>query len=671
MSSSRKPIKSTSKQPNIQNTTNGNTNNAPPRKKKSKIRLRIQKNPYGKIIDEEKTPWPPRDDIECALKRGPTAIANWQSSQIEELIVPHLNGKQIHKIIQKLGFPPSVLFKKICEKLLIEFENNTLNSLNTNNNSDSELNRDKLLNILKHSLRFIRIKQFKQFNIEILSRIDIIPKPVLRILSDNKNQDLLKEFPINIKRQIWTHKLVLFDREFDGIFYKYVSSNCNDDNSPYFHIIYKFKSINDNLYIELTKIKRANNDTLKEIVNDIGSEKVLFDRCSDMMEKQYLNILRDTDKTRNWENLISLSNFRIDISCSLFDHAHQHLIDENDKIWKLIRMIFYGEDVVADLSVHTNSNNRCNRKEKNVLNMNELDLFHKYLFDKGTTIQTSILLHIPYVKSLLFNTFVFLLEDIANKQILPRDSKSLSLLCSILQISSQPFLWFKSAKKSINGSNGHATNLLGQIDRNLLDLKIPKPDHKVLFEFTPLLTSCIYIDSLGIDLNELDDEDKDIGTFNDKIIKWCKDNIMCLYVLLYYILFLLHRKYINRFMEIIKLSLKIGLDNCYLLTKNGVTEINLICQSVLKLIPNKNNNNQSGSDNDNEFNDNNDNHNGTNQVKIKYFNMKQKCKIIEFLIMFIDQTQHEKEITDPIINLINNIGLHGGDKNRYLQNFQQ
>ena len=59
----------------IQNAANGNAINVSSREKKLKIRLQIQKKPHGKIIDEEKTPWPPRDDIECALKRRLWVIA--------------------------------------------------------------------------------------------------------------------------------------------------------------------------------------------------------------------------------------------------------------------------------------------------------------------------------------------------------------------------------------------------------------------------------------------------------------------------------------------------------------------------------------------------------------------------------------------------------------------
>eukprot|EP01084_Bolivina_argentea_P120966 214441_1 len=232
------------------------------RKQKTKLKLRIpSKNPYGKII-EDPSNWPPRDEIDLVLKKGPTEMRKWQKSQIEELIVPHLNGEQIGSIIRKLGFnnTPSLLLKKIHSKLLYEFLNNTLNSISAshdNHLSDSETNKKKLLNILRHSLRFIRISEFKELNIEILSRIDIIPKAVLRILSDNKNQDLLGDFPINIKRQVWSHKLTLFDREFDNILYnKYFQSFCNDDGLSYFNHIFKFNNDN-NLYIQLIKIKRA------------------------------------------------------------------------------------------------------------------------------------------------------------------------------------------------------------------------------------------------------------------------------------------------------------------------------------------------------------------------------------------------------------------------------
>ena len=361
-----------------------------------------------------------------------------------------------------------------------------------------------------------------------------------------------------------------------------------------------------------------------------------------MIQKHYLNILASSKQNDySWTDLISLTNYRIDISCSLFDHAHQHLINENDIIWRLIKIIFYGESTNATTHTFTGQRNN-NRKQKNTLNMNDIDLLYKTLFDKATMIQTSMLLNIPYIKSVLFNTFIHFLEDIANKKILPRDSKTLSLLTSILQISSQPFLWYRSGKKTNNKHNGMMVSL--QQKQNAMELKIPKPDHKVLFEFTPLLTSCIYIDSLGIDLNDLDEEDQGIGRLNNDMIKWCKDNVMCLYILLYYLLFLINKKKISRIMEIIHLCNKNQLDTADYLALNGLTEINLICKAVLKL-------------NDEALN---------SEVLIK-LTIKQKCKIVEFLISFIGSTELEKELTEPIVDLIQNIGLHQGDKDRFLQ----
>lgn len=646
MASSRKPMKSMATKPIPKSRQNGSNKNhhnkpnpssAPKQKSKLKLRLR-QKNPYGKII-EDVSNWPPRQDIDHALKKGPTAIANWQKSQIEELIIPHLNGQQIQSIIDKLGFAPSVLFEKICNKLLYEFKNNTLNSLDLSNNQ-SDLKREKLLNILKHSLRFIRVEQFKQLNIEILSRVDIIPKPILRILSDSKNHDLLKEFPINIKRQVWSHKISLFDREFDSIFNQYLVSQCNDDKSLYFDFIFKFKT--DDLYIELSKIKRANNDILKEIVNDIGSSTILFNRSIELLQRHYFNVL--SSKHNPWRKLISITNFRIDISCSLFDHAHQHLINENDIIWRLIKIIFYGESSSANHMFTGQRGN--NRKDANTLNMNDIDLLYKSLFDKPTMIQTSILLNIPYIKSVLFNTYIHFLEDIANKKILPRDSKTLSLLTSILQISSQPFKWYKSGKKlNRNMNNGAMTSI--QQKQNAMELKIPKPDHKVLFEFTPLLTSCIYIDSLGICLDDLDEEDKDIGRLNSDIISWCKDNNMCSYILLYYLLFLINKKNIPRIMEVVNLCIKYRLDMANYLALNALTEINLICKAVLKL-----------------------NTESINSEILRKLTIKQKCKIVQFLITFIGNTEFEKDLVEPIIDLVQNIGLHQGDKDRFMQQLQ-
>ena len=58
---------------------------------------------------------------------------------------------------------------------------------------------------------------------------------------------------------------------------------------------------------------------------------------------------------------------------------------------------------------------------------------------------------------------------------------------------------------------------------------------------------------------------------------------MCSYILLYYLLFLINKKSINRIMEIVNLSNKHDLDTAYFLALNGLTEINLICKAILKL----------------------------------------------------------------------------------------
>eukprot|EP01083_Nonionella_stella_P179371 636604_1 len=299
--------------------TKSSTKNNKRHRSKTKLKLRIpSKNPYGKIIEDAER-WPPRDDLYDALRAGPTAIKNWQTGQIEELIVPHLNGQQINQIVQKLGFEPSKIFAKIHEKLLFEFLNNTLNSMNSiHDTSDSETSRKKLLNILRHSLRFIRIHHFKQLNIEILSRIDVIPKAVLRILCDHKNQDLLCSFPINIKRQIWSHKLQLFDREFDSTFKKYIVSICADDASSYFEHIYKFDALNE-YYLELIKIKRANNETLKEMVKSISSCSVLFNRFSANIEKYFNTTLNANESDLySWKDLIQFVRLSRRCILSLF-----------------------------------------------------------------------------------------------------------------------------------------------------------------------------------------------------------------------------------------------------------------------------------------------------------------------------------------------------------------
>lgn len=388
------------------------------KKSKSGIKLKLrQKNPYHKLLEGK---WPARDDVQNALRQGPTAIKQWQRAQISELIIPHLNGEQIQSMIDKLQFPPSALFSKIYNGLLAEFLENTLNALSTTGSADpgTNLNREKLLSILKHSLRFIRIEQFNRLNIELLSRIDVVPKPILRILSDHKNQDLLPSFPINIRRQIWMFKLPLFDREFDEMLFKqYVLSRCNDDHSLYLDGIMTFRGINDDHYIELNKIKRANNDALKLMVDDIGPSDVLMKRCFENIEKSYFEVLSlRNEETSNWNQVISLCNLRVDISCSLYDHAHQHMVADHDRIWKLVHLIYFAD------SRHIQKN-----EGRNILDMAAIESFYRALHDKSTTVEVSMLLSIPYIKGVLFNSYVHLLEDIATKRMLPRDSKTLCM----------------------------------------------------------------------------------------------------------------------------------------------------------------------------------------------------------------------------------------------------
>ena len=112
--------------------------------------------------------------------------------------------------------------------------------------------------------------------------MDCIPKAVLRFLSDHKNADLLPQFPINILRQIWTHKLSIFDREFRDILNAYLDCDLSfvwrvDSELQYF--------------VELNQIKRANNDTLKRCVSDIGSSQVLFNRSIANIDKYFRKAL--------------------------------------------------------------------------------------------------------------------------------------------------------------------------------------------------------------------------------------------------------------------------------------------------------------------------------------------------------------------------------------------
>ena len=414
------------------------------------MRIPSNRNPYGKII-EDTANWPPRDDMIKALNLGPTAISNWQNEQIEELIVPNLSGQQIQSMIECFGFSPSLLFDKIHKMLLYEFLHCTLNEIN----SENEQNKKKLINILRSSLRFIRIHHFRDLNVSILSRIDCLPKHILRILSDQKNQDLMKQFPINIKRQIWSFKLSLFDKEFEALFGAYCHSS--DDKA----------------------MNWRNNETLKAMVNDIGSCSVLFNRCNALLAKHFLKNLQ------NWQQLTFLSKFRIDISASLYDHAHRHLLEDCDPIWNLIFDFYYNQS-------------------SGYLNIGQIELLHKYL--KHHWIETLMFCTVPTIKSMLFYSFINLLNDsIAIKRILPRDSKALTALCFILQCAVCPTLQCPDNKKQSAIS------------------------HKVLFQFVPLLTLCIYVDSLSLDLP--------LNAINADLIKWCNESAMCSYLLIYYVLF--------------------------------------------------------------------------------------------------------------------------------------
>jgi len=630
-------------------------------KQKPKLKLKLrQKNPYGKIIEGR---WPPREDVEVALKRGPTAIAQWQTAQIEELIVPHLTGTQIHSIITKLKLNPSVLFERIYDKLLAEFLGNTLNALNaatTTNDSDrSSSNRDKLLNILKHSLRFIRVAQFKQLNIEILSRINPIPKAVLRILSDAKNVDLVHEFPINIKRQIWEFKLSLFDKEFDAIFERYVASKCNDDDSTYFDSVYKLESMRDNVHVELTKIKRANNDILKEIANNIGSTAALLHRCFGNLEKRYCALLSSSSSSSS-HALINVCNFRVDLSCSLYDHAHQHLIAENDPIWSLIHMLYYEN---AKLESHRYATNDA-VTDCNILSPPQIDLMHKSLSDPQRIIQTSMLLNIPFIRSVLFRSFIALLEHLANKQILPRDSKPFSLLTSILQITSQPFKWYQTQQSN------HASSSSSLTSRVAVALKLPKPDARVLFQLAPILTNCIYIDSLNLDalydeLHNAGNGDDDADEYdarlrlivtqhtNFNVVQWCHDCSVCVYIVLYYVLHLLYLKRVRRCVELMNAAIgqdggaraakpcKYVLDNAHLLSTNGLTEINLICHAMLDIM----------------------------QQNIA--DTKQKRTFLQFLLCLVQKISGDPQVMEPIANVVQNSNLSYEEINNFMQQLRQ
>jgi len=600
------------------------------RKGGSGITLKLrQKNPYGKLL---KGQWPARDDVISALKRGPSAIHQWQRAQTAELIIPHLNGEQIQSLIDKLGFPPSLLFSRIYDKLLAEFLGNTLNALSSSTGASdpgNNVNRDKLLSILRHSLRFIRIEQFKQLNIELLSRLDVVPKPILRLLSDHKNQDLMPSFPMNIRRQIWMFKLALFDREFyDVLWTEYVSSRCNDDGSLYLDGIMTFDGIHDDHYIELNKIKRANNDALKRTVDDIGDFEVLLKRCFENIEKKYLEALSShTAAEPKWTELISLCNLRVDISCSLYDHAHQHLVAKHDRIWKLVHSLYFADS------------RRLQRNEgRNVLDMAAIELFHRELNDRKLTVEVSMLLSIPYLKGVLFNSAVHILEDIATKQMLPRDSKTLSVLSQILHIAAAPFSWFRANKKHImshrENPRGTATSSISSTSTSIKTLRsglinpaIPKADHLVLFQFMPALTEAIHCDALGLDVQDL--EQHDVGRLTVDILKKCAKSAVCCHILVYYLLYLLQKKRVHRCVELVDNAMKVPLDCGHLFAMNGLTEIHLVVTAVLKL-------------------------NGENKLAAN-----QKLQFVRFLICF--NSARDEKVADTIRRLMDNVGMSQED----------
>eukprot|EP01084_Bolivina_argentea_P151335 264153_1 len=62
------------------------------------------------------------------------ATTLWQTGQ-------QIN-QQINQIIQKLRFEPSKIFAKIHEKLLFEFLNNTLNSMNSETSTKQQAQRN-------------------------------------------------------------------------------------------------------------------------------------------------------------------------------------------------------------------------------------------------------------------------------------------------------------------------------------------------------------------------------------------------------------------------------------------------------------------------------------------------------------------------------------------------
>ena len=543
-------------------------------------------------------------------------------------------------MIDQMQFPPSLLFRKIYDGLLAEFLGNTLNALSSSTASGDgagNLNREKLLSILKHSLRFIRMEQFKQLNIELLSRIDVVPKPILRLLSDHKNQDLMPSFPINIRRQIWMFKLALFDREFEGVlFERYLLSRCNDDGALYLDGIMTFRGINDDHYIELNKIKRANNDALKLMVDDIGPSPVLMKRCFENIEKSYLDILsQHAPNGPNWSELVSVCNLRVDISCSLYDHAHQHLVAEHDRIWRLVHLVYFADS------------RQLRRNEgRNILDMAAIEAFSRCLNDRATTVQAAMLLSIPWIKGVLFNSYVHLLEDVANQQTLPRDSKSLSVLTPILQIAAAPFRWFRANKQHICGGGGHrggggpsaTTTSSSSSSSSMLrhavtaNPAIPKPDHNVLFQFAPMLTAAIYCDSLGLDAQDL--EENGVGPLSAEMMRWCTDSAVCGHLLIYYLLYLLHKRRVHRCMELVAVAMKAPFECNGSFAMNGLTEAHLVVNAVLKL-------------------------NGETKLTAN-----QKVHFVQFLICF--NGNRDEKVAESVAMLIENIGMTPADCDRLM-----
>ena len=528
------------------------------RKKPSrKLRIPSTRNPYGKIVEDAEN-WPPRNDMLKALSLGPTAIRDWQKGQIDELIVPHLSGQQIESIIGVCGFSPSLLFAKIHQALISEFLNSTLSSVN----SESEQNKKKLIAILRSSLRFIRIPHFTELNVSILSRIDVLPKHILRILSEPKNQDLMAQFPTNIKRQIWSSKLSLFDREFEALY----SAYCDPS---YFWALDNFENI----------VKRANNETLKAMVDDIGSSAILFTRCTSLLAKRFKKCV-DCERERiNWRELVFLSHFRVDLAASLYDHAHRHLLEECDPIWPAIYGFYYAEQA------------------KQTLTTAQIESLQKNLVSSQCHIETAMFCSIPWIKSLLFETFFALLAEIGSKRILPRDSKPLSLLCLILQATISP------------------------------NSQCPKPqsvkvDHRVFFQFVPLLTVCVFVDSLSPALAEL-------NAVSDDLAKYANESALCSHLLIYYVLHCLGKKRVERAVQVMQAAMQSehGLDS-YWLAMSGLTEIHMLCKRI--------------------------------QSVEGVTDAKQKQTMIEFAIAFIAHCKGElvyRELAQPVMALVESLKI--------------